>query len=95
MTKLKNRRIVRYVVKVDCGGVGYPPGTHRLIHVTNRQLEKLNRIPAGQTVFLSNFYGGAGYRVLRTPDGLQYMPSMFLPGSDGVKWLEDLLTSSG
>jgi hypothetical protein len=92
MRKLKNRKIVRYVVEVDCAGVGYPPGTHRAIHLTKRQLEKLSRIPTGKDVFLSNFYGGAGYRVLRTPDGLQYLPFMFLPDSDGTKWLEDLLT---
>ena len=93
MRKLKNRKIVRYVAKVECGGVGYPPGTFREIHLTKKQLEKLNRIPVGKEVFLSHFYGGAGYWVLRTPDGLQYMPFMFMSDSDGTKWLEDLLTA--
>jgi len=74
MRKLKNRKIVRYLVEVACGGVGYPLGTFRAIRLTKKQLEKLNRIPVGKEVFLSHFYGGAGYWVLRTPDGLQYMP---------------------
>lgn len=91
MRKLKNRKIVRYVVKVECGGVGYPPGTSRSIHLTKKQLEKLNRIPVGKEVFLSCFYGGADYWVLRTPDGLQYMPWMTGYNSEeSTKWLENL-----
>ena len=93
MGKLKNRKIVRYVVRVECGGVGHPPGTCREIHLTKKQLEKLNRIPVSKEVFLSHYYGGAGYWVLRTPGGLQYMPFMFRSDSDGTKWLEDLLTT--
>jgi len=92
MRKLKNYKIVRYVVRVELGGVGHPPGTFKEIHLTKKQLEKLNRIPVGKEVFLSNFYGGAGYWVLRTPDGLQYMPFMFGSGSEGTKWLEKLVT---
>jgi hypothetical protein len=93
MRKLKNRKIIRYVVQVACGGVGYPPGTFREIHLTKRQLEKLSDLPVGGEVFLSCFYGGAGYRVLRTPDGLLYMPWMTpYRSAESTRWLQQLMT---
>jgi hypothetical protein len=85
--KLKNRKIVRYVVRVECGGVGYPPGPFR-------EIERLNHIPVGKEVFLSDFYGGAGYWILRTPEGLQYMLWMTAYNSEeSTKWLERLITA--
>lgn len=53
--------------------------TYRKIYATKKQLGKLNRLPAGNEVFLIRFYCliGGGFHVLRTNEGMQYMPNPY------------------
>jgi hypothetical protein len=72
--KIKNR-------KVELCQIAVPmiAKTLRIIHVTPKQLEKLNAIPVGKEVFLSQYYCqiGGGFQVIRTNDGLQYVPNPY------------------
>jgi len=49
--KIKNRKVELRQIAVPLIG-----NTLRIIHVTPRQLEKLNAIPVGKEVFLSQYY---------------------------------------
>ena len=85
---IKNRKVKLRRICVPLGA-----RTFRPIHVTEKQLVHLNRIPVGQEVFLSNRYCqiGGDFWVIRTKDGLQYMPN-FYPGSkEGIGILEAML----
>jgi hypothetical protein len=70
--KIRNRKIVLHRVLVPMGG-----RTYRYVYLTPRQHEKLNALPVGKEVWLSDFYCyiGGDMRVIRTIDGLQFMPS--------------------
>jgi hypothetical protein len=66
--------------------------TLRPILVTGAQLAKLNRLPLGTEVFLSRFYcyRGGDCRVIRTKDGLQWVPSPYGTNADDLRILEEL-----
>src|SRR5262249_47629649 len=49
--KIKNRKVELRQIAVPMIG-----NTLRIIHVTPKQLEKLNAIPVGKEVFLSRYY---------------------------------------
>jgi hypothetical protein len=72
--KIKNRKILLHKVDVPTGG-----RTFKAVYLTPRQLQKLNAIPMGKELFLSRFYChfGCDIWVIRTRDGLQFMPSPF------------------
>jgi len=60
---------------------------YRIIYVTKRQLEKLNALPVGKEIFLSQFYCylGGEINVLRTNNGLRYVPNAYCHrDSDGL-----------
>jgi hypothetical protein len=67
---IKNRRVSWHAITVPMGG-----RTSKVIYVTDKQLARLNAVPVGKEVFLSNAYCmiGSGW-VIRTVDGLQHMP---------------------
>jgi hypothetical protein len=69
--KIKNREVELRQISVPMIG-----NTMRIIHVTPKQLAKLNAIPVGKEVFLSQYYCqiGGDFWVIRTNDGLQYVP---------------------
>jgi hypothetical protein len=71
---IKNRKIVLHKIKVPVGG-----RTYRRLLVTPRQLAKLNALPIGKEISLSMFYcySGENMHVIRTTDGLQFMPSPY------------------
>jgi len=69
--------------------------TLRIIHVTPKQLEKLNAIPVGKEVFLRQYYCqiGGGFWVIRANDGLQYVPNPYRVSDADVHLLESMLVS--
>ena len=71
---IKHRKIVLHKIKVPIGG-----RTYRILLVTTRQLAKLNALPIGKEISLSRFYCYSGHQmnVIRTTDGLQFMPSPY------------------
>src|SRR5438874_61301 len=71
---IKNRKIVLHKIMVSMGG-----RTYRRLLVTPRQLAKLNALPIGKEIFLSMFYcySGDNMHVIRSRDGLQFMPSPY------------------
>ena len=86
--KIKNR-------KVELCQIAVPmiAKTSRIIHVTPKQLEKLNAIPVGKEVFLSHYYCqiGGDFQVIRTKDGLQYVPNPYRPLESDASLLEAML----
>ena len=70
--KIKNRKIALHLVNLIRTGRTSVP-----ILVTPAQLRRLNRLPIGKEIFLSNYYRYRGPEnwVIRTHDGLQWMPS--------------------
>lgn len=86
--KIKNR-------KVELCQIAVPmiAKTSRIIHVTPKQLEKLNAIPVGKEVFLSQYYCqiGGDFQVIRTKDGLQYVPNRYRPLESDASLLEAML----
>jgi hypothetical protein len=74
--RIKKRKVQLYRIIVPMFG-----STLKIIFVTAKQLAKLNLIGIGKEVFLSRRYcqiGGA-FWVVRTTDGLQYIPNPPLP----------------
>ena len=71
---IKNRKIVLHKIKVPIGR-----RTYRILLVTPRQLAKLNALPIGKEIILSRFYCYSGHymRVIRTTNGLRFMPSPY------------------
>ena len=71
---IKNRKTELYKVTVPMFG-----WTVRNIYVTRKQLAKLNSIQVGKEAFLSRRYCqlGGDFWVIRTRDGLQYMPNPY------------------
>jgi hypothetical protein len=69
--------------------------TLRVIHVTAKQLERLNAVPVGKEVFLSQHYChiGRNFWVIRTNDGLQYMPNPYRASDTDACLLESMLVS--
>jgi hypothetical protein len=72
--KIKNHKIVLHRIRVAMGG-----RTHRTLLVTPCQLKKLNALPPGKEIFLTNFYcySGGYMHVIRTSDGVQFMPNPY------------------
>jgi hypothetical protein len=72
--KIKNRKLSLHIVDVVIGS-----GYFRPILVTPSQLAKLNHLPGGKEIFLTNYYcyRGGEFSVIRTPNGLQYIPSPY------------------
>jgi hypothetical protein len=88
--KIKNRKCELHQIAVPMIGK-----TLRIIHVTPKQLEKLNAIPVGKEVFLSQYYChiGGDFWVIRTNDGLQYVPNPFTVSDRDVYLLDSILVS--
>jgi len=88
--KIKNREVELRQIAVPMIG-----NTLRIIHVTPRQLEKLNAIPVGKEVFLSQYYCqiGGDIWVIRTNDGLQYVPNRYSLSDADVGFLDSMLVS--
>jgi len=88
--KIKNRKVELRQIAVPMIGK-----TLRIIHVTPKQLEKLNAIPVGKEVFLSQYYCqiGGDFWVIRTNDGLQYVPNPYRVSDADVHLLESMLVS--
>ncbi len=86
--KIKNRKAALRRIYVPLGD-----GSFRPIHVTEKQLARLTRIPVGKEVFLSKRYCqiGGDFWVIRTNDGLQYMPSAYRGTMQGIGILESML----
>jgi hypothetical protein len=72
--KIKNRKVELCQIAVPMIGKSL-----RIIHVTPKQHEKLNAMPVGKEVFLSQYYCqiGGDFWVIRTNDGLQYVPNPY------------------
>lgn len=70
--RIKHRKVALRRIYVTLGDRSSRP-----IYVTDKQLAHLNRIPVAREIFLSNFYChiGGDFWVIRTNDGLQYMPN--------------------
>jgi hypothetical protein len=88
--KIRNRQCELRQIAVPMIGK-----TLRIIHVTAKQLEKLNAIPVGEEVFLSRYYChiGGNFWVIRTNDGLQYMPNPCRASKTDACLLESMLVS--
>ena len=86
--KIKNRKVELCQISVSMFS-----STLKIIHVTRKQLAKLNSIPVGTEVFLSRHYCqvGGGFRVGRTSDGLQYMPNPYTASDSDVALLRESL----
>ena len=86
--KIKNRKVELCQIAVPMIGK-----TLRIIHVTAKQLEKLNALPVGKEVFLSLHYCqiGGDFQVIRTNDGLQYVPNPYRPLESDASLLEGML----
>ena len=86
--KVKNRKMALLEINVIIGG-----RTSRPILVTTAQLAKLDRLPVGKEVFLSRYYcySGGEFLVIRTSDGLQYMPNPHRGDPTDGDLLESLL----
>lgn len=86
--KIKNRKVTLHQITVPMGG-------RRLtvIHVTPKQLEKLNSIPVGKELFLSARYCplGGDFWVIRTTHGLQYLPNPYRAFNGDIPLLEEML----
>jgi len=82
--KVKNRKVTLHQVNVAMG---------RVIHVTPKQLEKLNSIPVGKELFLSNYYCqiGGDFWAIRTRDGLQYLPNPYCGSQNDAYLLGEML----
>jgi hypothetical protein len=88
--KIRNRKVELREIAVPMIG-----NTLRIIHVTPKQLEKLNALPVGKEVFLSLYYCqiGGDFWVIRTNDGLQYVPNPYRVSDDDVSLLHSILVS--
>ena len=76
---IKNRKVKLRRICVPLGA-----RTFRPIHVTEKQLVHLNRIPVGQEVFLSNRYCQIGGRLLGYPNERRLaVHAEFLPRLQG------------
>ncbi len=86
--KIKNRKVTLRRICVPMGACTFIP-----IHVTDKQLARLNRIPVGKEVFLSKRYCqiGGDFWVIRSKDGLQYMPNAYPGTKEGIGILESML----
>lgn len=86
--KIKNRKITLHQITVPMGGRQLT-----VIHVTQKQLEKLNSIPSGKEIYLSARYCqlGGDFWVIRTRDGLQYMPNPYSAVQDDAYLLGEML----
>jgi hypothetical protein len=75
LMKIQRRKVDLYKIIVPMIN-----GCCRYIYVTKKQLEKLNALPVGEEISLSRLYCylGGDFHVLRTKDGLQYMPNPYL-----------------
>jgi hypothetical protein len=86
--KIKNRRVLLHQIKIPvCGR------TYRHILVTSAQLAKLHRAQVGTEIFLNCYYchTGGDFWVIRTKDGLHYMPNPYRGDPDDARLLETLL----
>ena len=88
--KIKNRKVELRQIAVPMIG-----NTRRIIHVTPKQLEKLNALPVGKEVFPSLYYCqiGGDFWVIRTNDGLQYLPNPYSVSDNDVSLLNLILIS--
>ena len=86
--KIKNRKLVLHKIMVMiCGD------TLGSILVTPAQLANLNRVTVGTEFFLSRryCYRSDAFWVIRTRDGLQYMPNPHKGSVNDAHLLESLL----
>jgi hypothetical protein len=83
--KIKSRNVALRRIYVPLGD-----GSFMTIHVTNKQLARLNRTPVGKEIFLSNRFCqiGGGFWAIRTNDGLHYMPNPHRGTQEDVRILE-------
>ena len=88
--KIRNRKVELRQIAVPMIG-----NTLRIIHVTPKQLEKLNALPVGKEVFLSLYYCqiGGDFWVIRTNDGLQYVPNPYRALEVDACLLESMLVA--
>jgi hypothetical protein len=88
--RIKNRKVALRRIYVPFGN-----GSIRCIHVTDKQLARLNRIPVGREICLSNFYCqiGGDFSVIRSNDGLQYLPNRYCRSQEDIWILESMLQS--
>jgi len=86
--RIKNRKVQLYRIMVPTFG-----RTLRIIFVTQKQLANLNSIAVGQEVFLSHRYCqiGGDFWVVRTTEGLQYIPSPHAASEADIRLLEGSL----
>jgi hypothetical protein len=77
--KIQCRKVELYIISVPMLN-----RVSRPIYVTKKQLAKLNALQVGKEIFLSRFYCllRGEFRVLRTKDGLQYMPNPYSQRDD-------------
>jgi hypothetical protein len=70
--KIQRRKLELFMINVPMIN-----RTSRNIYVTKKQIEKLNALPVGKEIFLSRFYCyfGGDFHVVRTSNGLQYVPN--------------------
>jgi len=86
--RIKSRKVSFRRIYIPWGDRSY-----KAIYVTDKQLAHLNRIPVGKEIFLSNFYCllGGGYWVIRTNNGLRYMPNPYCCSEEDIWILESML----
>ena len=86
--KIKNRQAALRRICVPLGGCSL-----MYIYVTDKQLVRLNRTPVGKEVFLSDRYCqiGGSFWVIRTKDGLQYVPNPHGGSQEDIGILEWML----
>lgn len=86
--KIKNRKMTLYRVGVLMGR-----RTSTSIWVTHAQLAKLNCVAIGKEIFLSNYYCyfGGNIWVIRSRDGLQYIPYRHRPDQGDNNLLNELV----
>jgi hypothetical protein len=86
---IKNRKISLHRIRVPLGHRSL-----RIIHVTDKQLARLNRIPVGKEFFLGSreCQIGGGYWVIRTKGSLQYIPNPYDGTEDDIRILEAMLS---
>jgi len=86
--KVKNRKVTLHQITVPMGG-------RRLtvIHVTPKQLEKLNSISVGKEFFLSNYYCqiAGDFWAIRTRNGIQYLLNPYSASQDDAYLLGEML----
>lgn len=90
--KIKNRTVALYRICVAMGGRCF-----KIIHLTKKQLARLNKLTPGKEVFLSHAYChvNGGFWVIRTENGLQYMPFPHCGSAEDIFLLKSMMEERG